>query len=676
MFKKNIVFSYFITIFIFSLVFLNKNAQAASSFYVSQEIGQNSSANRTATDLLDDDWINQLNSLGMCSTGCLSTSSLPNTGTHIDGSAILTSSWGAQVLVSTWGNVDTSQNSLTGNSIGNGAYASAGGNGMQDDSPRPASLVSSSNGFFTQNSSGGSSRNGILFEFTEPVQAFGAWFGDLETRNDGYGTPAIVRLYDASGNLISSSDVQSSTANQGDCSWGAGAPTGEVPNSNDFNGCGNDTTRWIGFINTNKDRVSKMLVIVGDDDRNSGSGNDSNGFSERISFIGPKVAYLPQLSSTKKLISNINNGDGTYSVSYDITATNITLESAMSDFQIFDNLASTFTNINGALTPTDSSSTIQVPPANPLSAISINPSYGNGGDWNLLAPGGKLEANDSITIRVSTKVRPIDNLGVFNNSAEVSGSVGGTQYSDGTNDGDNSDLNNNEIYNESSDNIPTPISFEESPSIGLAKNLSSVTEISTNNYDVSFEFNVVNLGNIVLNDLSLKDDLESVFSGLNVDYYIKNISSSDFTINNGYNGKDDIELLASGNTLQKESIGTIYITINVNNITSNISVFNSAVVMAKSPALVDVEDISQNGKDVDPDQNKNANDNSDPTPVNLEFKSLPSIDTDTETETLASTGNDNNALIILSFSVLALNLIVIIFLYNSKIVKRRYSLNV
>ena len=91
MFKKNIVFSYFITIFIFSLVFLNKNAQAASSFYVSQEIGQNSSANRTATDLLDDDWINQLNSLGMCSTGCLSTSSLPNTGTHIDGSAILTS---------------------------------------------------------------------------------------------------------------------------------------------------------------------------------------------------------------------------------------------------------------------------------------------------------------------------------------------------------------------------------------------------------------------------------------------------------------------------------------------------------------------------------------------------------------------------------------------------------
>ncbi len=647
---------------------MNKNAQAASSWYVSQEIGQNSSANRTATDLLDDDWINQLNSLGMCSTGCLSTSSLPNTGTHIDGSAILTSSWGAQVLVSTWGNVDISQNSLTGNSIGNGSYASAGGNGMQDDSPRPASLVSSTNGFFTQNSTGGSSRNGILFEFTEPVQAFGAWFGDLETRNDGYGTPAIVRLYDADGNLISSSDIQSSTTNQGDCSFGAGAPTGEVPNSNDFNGCGNDTTRWIGFINTNKDRISKMLVIVGDDDKNSGLGNDNNGFSERISFIGPKVAYIPQLSSTKKLISNINNGDGTYSVSYDITATNITTESAMTDFQIFDNLASTFTNTNGALTPTDYSSNIQIPPTNPLSVVNINPSYGNSGDWNLIAPGGNLAANDSITIRVSTKVRPINNLGVFNNSAEVSGLVGGTQYSDSSNDGDNSDLNNNEIYDELSDNMPTSVSFEESPSIGLAKNLNSITEISTNNYDITFEFNVVNLGNIVLNDLSLKDDLESVFSGLNVDYYIKNVSSSDFTINNGYNGKDDTELLASGSILQKESKGTIYITINVNNITSDLSVFNSAIIMAKSPALVDIEDKSQNGKDVDPDQNKNANDNSDPTPLNLEFKSSPP--TNTNIETLASTGDNNNALIMLSFSVFTLSLVVIIFLYNSKTIKR------
>jgi hypothetical protein len=54
---------------------------------------------------------------------------------------------------------------------------------MQDTAPKPFSLKDA---FFRNEESAGSttSKNGILFEFSEPIEAFGVWLGDLETRTD------------------------------------------------------------------------------------------------------------------------------------------------------------------------------------------------------------------------------------------------------------------------------------------------------------------------------------------------------------------------------------------------------------------------------------------------------------------------------------------------------------
>jgi hypothetical protein len=68
---------------------------------------------------------------------------------------------------------------------------------LQDTAPKPFSLQ---NELFRNEESAGSttSKNGILFEFSEPVIGFGAWFGDVETRTDGTGVAAEVRLFDYS----------------------------------------------------------------------------------------------------------------------------------------------------------------------------------------------------------------------------------------------------------------------------------------------------------------------------------------------------------------------------------------------------------------------------------------------------------------------------------------------
>ena len=113
----------------------------------------------------------------------------------------------------------------------------------------------------------------MLFDFSEPVTAFGAWFGDLETSPNG--TSAIVRLLDASGNRIGDDIVVPPTIDPSQC----GAAS--------FRGCGNRTTRWIGFVD-DASQVKQMLVVVGDD----AAGETGN--REHLSFIGATLAEKPQ----------------------------------------------------------------------------------------------------------------------------------------------------------------------------------------------------------------------------------------------------------------------------------------------------------------------------------------------------------------------------------------------
>ncbi|MBE9066388.1 DUF11 domain-containing protein [Leptolyngbya cf. ectocarpi LEGE 11479] len=192
---------------------------------------------------------------------------------------------------------------------------------LQSSAPRPASLYDSADQpLFWNDARGGASndnqRNAILFSFAQPVQSFGLWVGDMETRTDGSGTPAILRLLDAAGNRIGQDiEIESTTLYDGN------APDPEIVNqslcggtTNNEPGCGNQSTRWVSFVDSSSvPRVQQVVLIVGDDD--SATGNN-DGDSEHISFIGANLANPPQVLLVKRITAingnrSINPNDNT-----------------------------------------------------------------------------------------------------------------------------------------------------------------------------------------------------------------------------------------------------------------------------------------------------------------------------------------------------------------------------
>ena len=156
---------------------------------------------------------------------------------------------------------------------------------MQDNAPQPSS--SSGGDFYFNQLNNLNGLNGVRFTFSTPVRAFGAFFGDLETSDRG--TVAFLRLLDVNGALIADVPIHSTislaggvAAENAQCSL-TNVPNVQVAAQGLLPGCGNASTRWVGFVSDTP--VAQALVIVGDNDPLPGG----RGRSEKLSFMGPAV---------------------------------------------------------------------------------------------------------------------------------------------------------------------------------------------------------------------------------------------------------------------------------------------------------------------------------------------------------------------------------------------------
>lgn len=167
------------------------------------------------------------------------------------------------------------------------------GDTMQDFAPVPRKYAGeyygneSQNGFGDQNNY----RNGLRFTFSKPVDNFGVWVGDVETRTDGQGTPALLRLYDESLSLILEQVIKPNNIHtDGDQNQSVCGTTNTTTSLINTTGCGHNTTRYIGFAG-NMPLVSYMIIIVGDDDAFPGT-DENNGNTEHISFMAPSKGFF------------------------------------------------------------------------------------------------------------------------------------------------------------------------------------------------------------------------------------------------------------------------------------------------------------------------------------------------------------------------------------------------
>ena len=291
---------------------------------------------------------------------------------------------------------------------------------------------------------------------------------------------------------------------------------------------------------------------------------DDNGCTATSSFTVRNVC----LDVTKSLLTGpSNNGDGTYSLTYQIQVQNIGNTSVF-DLQLTDDLEAAF-GLNFSNVSISSSK------------FSLDGSYtGVSPNINLLNSGQSLVPGEIGRVNITLTVEP----GVLDNPyTNVVNAIG--EDADG-------------VVVEGLDD--EELNFIENPLIGVAK---SLLGNPVNNGDGSFTldllFTVRNFGDVPLNDVQVIEDLEATF-GVGTTVVVNSIlSSAGFSENTDFNGTTDTDLLDAGNSLAVNQIETIEINITV--IPTGTSPFeNQVTATATSTGGEPVTDTSTDGTTPNP----------------------------------------------------------------------------
>lgn len=178
------------------------------------------------------------------------------------------------------------------------------------------------------------------------------------------------------------------------------------------------------------------------------------------------------------------------------------------------------------------------------------------------------------------------------------------------------------------------------PSVGATKRLVSVAKINDNTADLVYELYGENMGNVIINNINLSDDLANAFGAINV----SNVSASFVTganvaglvINPAYNGTTNTQLLIPGQNLPNRILAAndyffkIQVKCRVSNLNSSVTYFNSAIIGGEMggsllAGFVSVADSSNNGDAtvIDPNKNGNPSDAGENVPTPFVLGALP-----------------------------------------------------
>ena len=172
------------------------------------------------------------------------------------------------------------------------------------------------------------------------------------------------------------------------------------------------------------------------------------------------------------------------------------------------------------------------------------------------------------------------------------------------------------------DDGSVPVTFEENPSIGVAKSVDTPVNHNDGTYSLNYTILVENTGDVVLNGVQVTDDLSTTFAG--VTFVVNNVSSSDFSVNfPGYDGNTNTNLLDGSDNLVVGESGIITLSLTVTPGTNLGPYLNTAVGSGTSVGGTPVTDDSQDGTIVDPDNDGDPTNNNLPTPLN--FDEAPQI---------------------------------------------------
>lgn len=228
---------------------------------------------------------------------------------------------------------------------------------LQDCAPYPASLYGASAATqamaWNENAGDGSTLNGAYFAFSTPVRSFGAFFGDIESRP---GTPAWFKVFGEGGVLLSEGPIPADETVTDDSVCGGSQET-------DGLACGNQGTRWLGWVADPSAPITAVLVTVGDDDSCIQVGDSQcDGTTEHISWVGAAVGVdptgdpNPTTTTTSTSTSTSTSTTSTTSTTEPTTSTSSTTSTTSST------TSTSTTEPTSTSTSTTSTTTTTMPP--------------------------------------------------------------------------------------------------------------------------------------------------------------------------------------------------------------------------------------------------------------------------------------------------------------------------
>ncbi len=340
----------------------------------------------------------------------------------------------------------------------------------------------------------------------------------------------------------------------------------------------------------------------------------------------------PQIGISKQLnaVTPVPSQPGQYNVGFTLRIENFG-DVPLSNIQVEEDLAAAFNVGNTIVTPAGITSGPTTPATtnlgNPGFTINTTDPYNGTGNNNLLQGINNLAVNDFTTIAFTVRIN-IDSdgpggtpagPGSYVNTATATGeSPGGTPVEDDSQNGPDPDPDNNDDPTDNDD--PTPVNITEEPILGVGKDVGTITDNGDGSYNVPYIITVENFGNVVLSNLQVTDDLTNTFVNPTAPQPVFNviagsIASPTLTVNAGFDGVGDTNLLDGSDTLAVGATATITFTVRVEpNIAQGIY-DNQAFGAGDSPGGTTVTDTSQDNGDPDPDDNGDPSDNSDPTRI-------------------------------------------------------------
>ncbi len=344
------------------------------------------------------------------------------------------------------------------------------------------------------------------------------------------------------------------------------------------------------------------------DDSISGTDPDPDGDGSGAE-TGPTTVgfgFSPVLGVAKEITDGPTlNADGSFTVTYSFVAANLG-DVNVDNVQLDDDLENTF---GAGVQVTVDSLTAELP-------LVASSTFDGVTDIGLLSGIDTLAVGETSTIVLTITVIPTE-LGVFENTAVISGTDprGAAVSDDSVNGADPDPDGTGDAAAES----PTPLGLAVEPEIAVAKRVVGEPEANSDgSFRTTFELVVANVGPIELTNVNVTDDLQSQWTG--AEFNVISVASSTLTVNSGFNGKTDINLLAAVDTIAPGDERTITLVVDISRPSSGADLANEAGVTGDSPYGAATA-LSANG--TDPSGSPSATPLALPAPSALPFVDVP-----------------------------------------------------